>query len=485
MIAYLPELYPGELFYSWLARYYCHTTPMYTSAIGDILEKRTIRPDMEFINRLNDDAREIITKRISMEELILTHTMFPISRFISAFRKSIALETMAAQEGDVHKLLPLSKSKKLRNLKYCPVCAVEDREKYGEAYWSRTANIRNMDICAYHKCRLKKTNIVISGKQSGRLYVADAEIRDVEPELVYHGLELEFARYLTDVFQRPINRDNSIDVGVFLNSKLEGTKYLSARGKMRNVSQFFNDLMEFYKELPHQGITKLSQIQKVFTGYRWDFYEVCQIAFFLGISADELINPKLPEKTQTELFNERVEQLYTQGLGCHRIAKELGCCSSTVKNANKIKQKAEHDYSGRKGIKKADWDQMDDEMLQQVREICKQIYHNNGGRPGRVTEYAVCRAMSFPSKRLDYLPECRAVIQEYAEDYPLYWAREVVWCYRHLANTVGEDAIRWRDIRDVTNLKKDNFWASFLYLEDFADAETAGKIKKLLPDMRE
>ena len=118
--------------------------------------------------------------------------------------------------------------------------------------------------------------------------------------------------------------DNTVGIGEFLNSRLEGTKYLSARGKMRNVTLLFNEFMEFYKELPNQGITKLSQMQKIFTGYRWDFYEVCQIAFFLKINIDELVNPRLPKKSQTEIFNEKVARLYDAGLGCHRIAREMG-----------------------------------------------------------------------------------------------------------------------------------------------------------------
>lgn len=303
----------------------------------------------------------------------------------------------------------------------------------------------------------------------------------MEPEFVDDGLELRFARYLTDVFQKPINMDNSVDIGVFLNSKLEGTQYLSARCRMRNVTLLFNDFMEFYKELPNQGISKLSQMQKIFTGYRWDFYEVCQMAFFLGISADETVNPKLPNKSQTKLFDEKVSRLYDAGLGCHRIAREMGCSSSTARKANQIKLKAEHDYSVRKGIKKADWDQMDIDMLQRVRDICEQIYHNNGDRPGHVTEYAVCRALGFPNKRFDYLPKCRAVIQEYAEEFPVYWAREVVWSYKYLTDSIGADAIRWRDIRDVTNLRKKNFITSLPCLRQFTDEDTADRIKALSP----
>ena len=426
MIAYLPNLYPDELFYSWLARYYCHTTPVYANAIGDIFEKRTTRPDMEFINHLNKNARELLTRKIPMENFILSHTMFPYTRFVPQARKSAALQSMAVQEGDVHHLLPMPKGKEIRYLKYCPLCAIDARERYGEAYWTRQTNIRNINICARHKCRLKSTKIEISSKKSGRLYVAEEEINDTVPEFVDDGLELQFAQYVTEVFQSPIEIENTVGIGEFLNSRLEGTQYLSARGKARNITLLFNEFMEFYKELPKQGIIKLSQMQKIFTEYRWDFYEVCQMAFFLGINVDNLVNPRLPERSQTELFNEKVARLYDAGLGCHRIAREMGCSPSTAKNANRVRPKAEHDYSGRKGIKRDDWDKMDEEMKQQVRDICEQIYYNQGGRPRHVTVNAVCRALEFPDKRFNYLPKCREVIYEYEEKKEVYWAREVV-----------------------------------------------------------
>lgn len=485
MIGFMPSIYKDELVYSWFARYYAHSGhPAYVFAIEDLLERKNTRPDMEFINHLNSNAREIITKMIPMEELVLKHTMFPYYRFIENTRLHNALKSMAESGEDAHYLLPVPKNRvgeQHHYIKYCPVCAAEAREAYGEAYFTRSANIRNIDICVKHSYRLKNTNIEISGKQSARLYVAETEIKDVEPEFVKNGLELQFAQYLTDVFQKSIEMDNTVGIGEFLNSKLEGTKYLSARGKMRNVSLLFNEFMKFYKELPNQGITKLSQMQKIFTGYRWDFYEVCQIAFFLGISSDELVNPRLPEKSQTELFNERVGQLYAQGLGCHRIAKKLGCSSSTARDANRIKPKAEHDYSGRKGIKRDDWEKMDEEMMQQVREACEHIYYNNGNRPRHVTVNAVCRALGYPDKRFDYLPKCKNIIYEYEEKKEVYWAREVVWCYQELIKKKEEEDICWRDIRNVTNMRKDNFIATFPYLEQFADEETAGKIKSLLP----
>lgn len=484
MIAYLPELYEDELAYSWFARYFAHMYPSYASALEDLLENRTMRPDVGFVSRLSVDARAAITKTIPMEELVLNHTMLPYYRFIENERLRRALKTMADSGGDAHRLLPVPKSKagsQTRYMRYCPLCAAEAREACGEAYWTRRANMRNIDICARHQCRLKDTGIEISGKQSLRPYVAEDEIRDMEPEFVEDGLELQFAQYLTDVFQKPVLMGNTVSIGEFLNSGLENTQYLSARGKMRNVSLLFQNFMEFYKELPSQGITELSQMQKIFTGYRWNFYEVCQIAFFLGIDADELADPKLPARTQTEIFNDKVKQLYAQGMGCYRIAKEMGCSPSTVKNANKIKQPAEHDYSGRKGQYKEDWAKMDEEMLSAVMDVCEQIYHSYGGKPGRVTVNGVCRMMGLPGKRFDYLPKCRKVIYGYEEKKEVYWAREVAWCYQHLRESKGEDDIRWRDIRDITNLKRDNFLATHEYLHLFTDDGTENRIKNLLP----
>lgn len=43
-----------------------------------------------------------------------------------------------------------------------------------------------------------------------------------------------------------------------------------------------------------------------------------------------------------------------------------------------------------------------------------------------------------------------------------YWAREVVWCCNRLRQEKND--IIWRNIRDITNLRKENFWESFPYL---------------------
>lgn len=499
MIGFMPSIYPDELVYSWFCRYYAHSGhSAYVFAIEDILQNRNIRVDIEFLNCVNEDFRAVILSMMPMKELVLKHTMFPYFRFANTSRLNNALELMASTGEDAHRLLPVQKGHpdmQPRYIRYCPMCAVEARNTYGEAYWDRKTVIR-YHICTKHGCRLKTTDIEISGKKSGRLYVAEEKIDDVEPETVRPGLESAFAEYMADVFQRPICLENDVSIGEFLKSRLEGTKYMSARGMQINVSLLLADLMDFYKEMGKQripkeetedqhgiyrGIVKNHQIQHILSGRNTDFYKICQLAFFMDIAPEEIANPKLPLRSQSVVFDDKVKELYAQGLGCYRIARELGCSASTVRHVKKPKPKKPHDYSAaRLGKQAEDWKQYDTDMFPKVQKAIEQIYGSEGQRPKRVTEFAVVKFLDWPSKRFDYLPRCRELVRSYYEEFPVYWAREVVWCYLQLKKTKGENDILWRDIRDITNLKKSNFLESFQYLTLFTDEHTADRIRRLV-----
>lgn len=467
MIAFMPEIYEDELCYSWIARYYCHSGyPAYGYALDDLFGKRTIHFSAEFINgRFTEDAGAVITDMIPMDRLILEHTMFPIVRFMDHTRMQESLDCMVRQEGKVADLLPLPKSKTTRYLRYCPICAKEQRERFGEAFWTRTANIHSLDICAKHRCRLKETDIALSGKQSPRLYIAEQMIGDMEPEYINDGLELQFASYLTKVFHAPINGSNGISIADFLKSRLEGTKYLNVTGVQRNISLLFHDFREFYGGMQDKGITELPQMQKVFTGYRFGLYEVCQIAFFLGIDAGELTAPTLPEKTQEQRFNEQVASLRKEGCSDKKIARMLNADSHSVGRVGTAREKSVHDYSVRKGMQRADWTKMDEEMMTRVEAVCRNLYSGEEGEPGKVSAGAVCRILGFPGKRMDYLPKCRGIIQNYAESQEVFWARKIVWMYRKL--TAEGQMISYSRICKPLNLRRENFTASLPFLARF------------------
>ena len=52
MTMYLPEIYPDELVYSWLARYYIKTGYVrYDFVAEELFQSKTVRPDIEFVNQ--------------------------------------------------------------------------------------------------------------------------------------------------------------------------------------------------------------------------------------------------------------------------------------------------------------------------------------------------------------------------------------------------------------------------------------------------
>lgn len=485
MIGFLPELYPDELVYSWFARYYSRTGyAAYVDAIADLYEKRTVRPDVEFINRLNKEAKEIITNIIPMEKLLLNHTLFPFyARFLDVERRKSAFATMLQQEGDAHNLLaiPVNREGGVRYVRYCPACVAEDRERYGEAYIHRSHQMMGVGICCRHSCRLKNSIIPIAGKASPRLYVLDNEITNMEIEPVEDGLELQLAKYVTEVFQSDIDMENKVDVGKFLHSKLAGTPYISVRGEQRNISLFYQDYAKFYQGIPNYNIMELWRIQKIFNGYCWNAFEICQIAMFLKIPVDGLAHMKMPEKTQQQMFDEKVRELHEQGMSYPAIARQLGASINVIKPIGEKRygnQGKPRRHSGKGGIKGHDWEQIDKDTLPAVKNAVRRIYTGGGGRPHKVSVYAVAKELGISDRRLKMLPECMALIESYQENQERYWAREIVWAVRQVQK--NGDVLVWRRIRDLTNMRRKDFEACLPYIDAVVDAEFAERVRGLL-----
>lgn len=106
MIAYLPEIYPDELVYSWFCRYYVHSGCFsHKMALQELYCNRSDNPSKEFIGNLNPGAREAVAQMYPLDMLTLNHTMFPqYARFISLEQRKSALEHIGRDSCDIHHL---------------------------------------------------------------------------------------------------------------------------------------------------------------------------------------------------------------------------------------------------------------------------------------------------------------------------------------------------------------------------------------------
>ena len=491
MIAYLPEIYPDELVYSWLARYYIKTGYVrYVFVAEELFQKKTVRPDIEFVNQYTAPTLQSITEKIPMQRIIEQHTMFPYyGRFLQKERRNQAFTALMQTEGNYHNLLPMPKRKgnTERYLRYCPVCAERDREQRGETYWHRIHQLQGVNICPIHKCYLINSAVRISGKASPILVTAETCIPENKNDIVIcqNNIECKTAAYVTEVFQSELDLNCDITVGNFLHSRMENTPYRSVRGQQRNIALLHADFQEYYKNLQDNSFSELWQIQKVLTDDRVNSYEICLLAMFLNISVKDLIKMELPERTQEQRFDEQIYLLHEQGLKYPAIAKRLGASYDTVKAIGEQRYKKYHKYhkeSGKAlkcGTKAYNWQQIDKDTLPLVRDAIVQLQGTENDRPKKVTVFAVEKLLQLPSKRIaSYLPKCKAEIEKHYETQEEYWAREVVWAVNYILRE--GNTLNWKHIRNLTNMRKQDLMKCVPYLLNYVDMDMVDKIKILI-----
>ena len=482
MIAYFPAPYPDELLYSQLARYYIKSGHIaYIFAAKELFERSTDRPDVEFLNRFSSTAFPVITQNRSIGQVILEHTMFPYyGRFLPKERRKRAFCTMASMEAGYknHLAIPKSKDGKQRYLRYCPLCTQVDRQLYGETYWHRTHQMTGIDICPVHKCFLCVSDMAMGAKTSPVFYDADSNITDcMEIRCSDMDLECSLAEYMAAVFSADIDMDSNVTIGKYLHFRMAGTKYLSPRGQQRNIAALH---AEYYESLPNNWFKEIWQIQKVMTDDRLNFYEICLLAMFLKIPPDELTHPVLPEKSIMEKYDEQICQLHEQGLNYQQIADALGGSYNTIKAIGEKRYGTYHKQPKKPlkpGAKPKDWNTVDKSMLPLVAKTIAQLHGDDETRPRMVTVTTIERLLGLPSKRIDLLPRCKALIIEHMESQNEYWARETIWAANRII-TEGQP-FNWTHLRRLTNMRPEHLQACIPYLPKYGTADIVEKIKSI------
>lgn len=143
----------------------------------------------------------------------------------------------------------------------------------------------------------------------------------------------------------------------------------------------------------------------------YEFSVVCQIAFFLGMGAEEL--------TASALTKEQIQH--------------------------------EQDSHYMRNTVPVDWEALDRETAPVLEKVVKAVYDgtvSENGRPERVSEKLVYREMNLLGHQLENMPRCKAIFEKYTESYPESWARKIIWAYQKLEKE-GKH-FYWSDIRRIS-----------------------------------
>lgn len=469
-IAYFPKLYPDELLYSFLARFYQHSAyPRYVFAVEDIYASKNVRPSTEFISEMNEEFLGYLLRKMPLEELIEKHTMFPYHcRFVPKERRIRAFEALKEMKG--FSLLVMQQKQRdgeRQFLRYCPECVKQDRVCYGEAYFHRIHQMKEIGICPIHKCFLNNSSVPKNSWDVTMLRSLEEDKLSTNAIVCEDEIMCELALYTKKVFETKVDFSSDAMVGKFLHFKLKDTPYLSKRGARRDMVLLYKDFAQYYSSFENSKILERWQVDKAFIDDCVKTYDVCQVAMFLKIPIEELVNMKYPEKSLEKSFDEKVIELRGQGLSYPEIAKRMDASINTIKPIGEgirgkyWKSRAQNTVPVRS--RSFDWEKIDRETLPKVVAACKEIYGVGTNRPHRVNMCSVARMIGIPDKRMALLKLCREEIDKYKENWEEYGAREISWAIDEIERT-GK-LLNITNIMNLTNMRKVNIIRCIPFLE--------------------
>lgn len=450
-IGYLPVVYPDESFYSFVSRTFVHSGhALHSAMLREFFCKRSDNPSKEFLGNLNEDAKKVIQKVLPLREIILQHTMVPqYARFLPLAEKKEAMQRLEFDYCDPHFLFPIL----VRNvedawIRYCPACVQEQQRTFGEAYWCRKHQLRGAKVCYKHGCWLEQSTVSAKSEQGFTLCPAEEYAVIDTPRYCDNPELLQYIQFISDVFDAPMDFERDIPFTAILHNALLDTKYMKSSGKTRYTQQLADDLRAFYEKIGVTNITSMTQIQKALLLGKADFMVVCQIAFFLGISVEDLTSPKLtPEQIAAE-------------------------------------QEAHH-VRGRVCL---EWDDFDDAAAPVLEQLAHDIFTGAArpdGRPERVSERLIYRTFELDGERLHWYrlqnaPKCREIMQRYYETYEEHWARRLVWAYNKLKKERVDRPIFWADLRRISGVKERNLLKVIPLIHKHTDRKTAKIIRQII-----
>ena len=314
------------------------------------------------------------------------------------------------------------------SMRYCPLCAADERKNYGETYWHRLHQIYELPVCPVHKCFLVNTDYKLSGNLPPNLIPAEMVIPLSENIILCDNEKLLLlAGYIKEIFDLPIKLDMDLSVSDILKRITENTMYRTPRGEVCRISALYKDFEEFYQAIV-ENIPKQWHIHKVITGQRYDFWEIVLLAFFLEINTCELQRAKDAVLSKNNIFDDQIRKLHESGLSYPQIATQMGLPLNTIKNAvySKTKRpKRRQKRGGKPGRRPLDWERLDQEMLPRVIETITEL--KSSEKPVRITVGGVARLIGLKSKQIDKLTQCKAEIEQHCQSQEEFWAQIVLW----------------------------------------------------------
>ena len=177
MLAYFPQIYPGELLYSVLARYHRHMgAPSPIQSMEALFGRRLVVASIDLPGYL-----QVLADRLSpgfgwtADRMIDELTLLP---YYTAFQpaevaqRARAAMKRGATDGLLIRLgMATFRVGRVTRLRFCSVCLREMRERHGEGYWRRDQQLPGVLVCPDHGHPLQMSAVSMTA-QSRHVYLS-------------------------------------------------------------------------------------------------------------------------------------------------------------------------------------------------------------------------------------------------------------------------------------------------------------------------
>lgn len=476
MITYFPSIRPDELTYSLFGRFRIHAGCYGFSTAAQLLYgRKLLHPSEEFINTVTDDALQILTRNMSMSDIVLKHTMFPYyGRFVSRDRRNSAFDMLCQNRGYSKSILPIPvKQEQKRYLRFCPLCFAEDRELYSEAYWHRIHQMQRIRICPIHYCQLIESDVEISSRPSPGLFTAEECIRDAEIIYSENKVERDLASYVMKVFLADMDLDNEFMIGDYIQGKLEWTKYVAMCSSKIRIERFANEVNAYYKKAIGEEVGVPDHFRRLLENKRINIHEICMIAMYLGIPTEELVRMQLPNENREQCLSKEIYHLRTQGYNYREIAEDIGLSYDATKTIA-VRNKENWPPMQQIGV----WEKIDPERLKCVKEELKQIRYDRENRPVRITRKMVANMLRIDKQHMNKKNQHTLEFGKLYEIPEQFWARKLVWAFDRCHN--GNRFPYWSELRNVAGIDRGQGLRSLPYIKEMLDETRYDWVRTIL-----
>lgn len=181
MLGFFPTPYPDEILYSILARAYVRSGNISpSSANREFFGNPSVTSTVDLPSNLDSLVENFpLNCNLTTEELIIEHTLYTFyAPFLPTDRAKTLFKLMKEDNGaGIHtKTGIMASTIKLPSyLRYCPSCAIDDLNLYGELYWHRIHQVPGVLICTKHEELLANSTIRVKSLNKREYFPASEE----------------------------------------------------------------------------------------------------------------------------------------------------------------------------------------------------------------------------------------------------------------------------------------------------------------------